>query len=214
MNENLSAHKNCPACGKVNKIKSKFCKFCRANMASSDSQTFEISQTMRLKKNWVSICWIIITGLIFYFSLVVFPKFVPPHIASLATILSIVIFGGASFLSLLYCLWLYRGASIRRIFSISPKGIKIVVPRKPIFEIYWSEFDLIQVHKFYGSRNIKNYRFYFFSNDEIYKDFLIKGSLHFSRANCKAIVSQMELYAAKMNKQFIRGIRKKKRKIK
>ncbi|GAG03314.1 unnamed protein product, partial [marine sediment metagenome] len=104
------------------------------------------------------------------------------------------------------------GAGIRRIFSISPKGIKMVVPREPIFEIYWSEFDFIQLHKHSGSHNNKRYRFYFISNDEVYNEFLIEGSMHFSGANCRAIVSQMEQYAAKMNKGFIRGKRRRKKK--
>ncbi len=212
MNENLNAQKNCPACGKENKLESKFCKFCGVNMVTFDSQTFEISQTMGFRRNCFSICCIIFIGLIFYISLVVFPSLLNPFEAAVAAGLLIILLGGVSFLSLLYFLWVYRGASIRRIFSISPKGIKIVVPRKPIFEINWSEFDLIHLHKFSIPHNRKLYRFYFISNDEIYKDFLIEGSIHFSGANCRAIVSQMKQYAAKMNKQYIRGKRRKKKK--
>ena len=211
MNENLSAQKNCPACGKENKLDSKFCKFCGANMVTIDFQTIEISQTMRFRKNCFSICCIIFIVIIFYVSLVVMPSVLSPFEAAIAAGLFIVLLGGVSFLSLLYILWVYRGAGIRRIFSISPKGIKIVVPREPIFEVNWSEFDLIQLHKFSGSHNNKAYRFYFISNEEVYKDFLIEGSMHFSGANCRAIVSQMERYAARMNKQFIRGKRRKKK---
>ena len=212
MTENLSAQKNCPACGKENKLDSKFCKFCGANMVTIDFQTFEISQTMRFRKNGFSICCIIFIVLIFYFSLVVMPSVLNPFEAAIAAGLLIVLVGGASFLGLLYILWVYRGSSFRRIFSISPKGIKIVVPREPIFEVNWSEFDLIQLHKYSGSHNNKLYRFYFISNDEVYRDFIIEGSMHFSGLNCRAIVSQMEQYAAKMNKQFIRGKRRKKKK--
>ncbi|NVM36461.1 MAG: hypothetical protein HWN81_12755 [Candidatus Lokiarchaeota archaeon] len=209
MNENLSAQKNCSACGKENNLDSKFCKFCGANMVTIDVQTFEISQTMRFRKSSFSICCIIFIVLIFYLSLVVFPNSMEPAMAVVASGLFIVLVGGASFLGLLYILWVYRGAGFRRIFSISPNGIKIVVPREPIFEVNWSEFDLIQLHKFSGSHNNKLYRFYFISNDEVNKDFLIEGSMHFSGVNCRAIVSQMEQYAAKMNKQFIRGKRRK-----
>lgn len=212
MNENLSAQKNCPACGKENQLESKFCKFCGANMVTIDFQTFEISQTMRFRKNSFSICCIIFIVLIFYLSLFVFPNSMEPFQAAVASSLFIVLLGGVSFISLLYILWLYRDSGFRRIFSISPKGIKIVVPREPIFKVNWSEFDLIQLHKFSGSHNNKLYRFYFISNDEVYKEFLIEGSMHFSGLNCRAIVSQMEQYAAKMNKQFIRGKRRKKKK--
>ncbi|MBA7494299.1 hypothetical protein ES702_04874 [subsurface metagenome] len=212
MNENLNAQNNCPACGKENKLDSKFCKFCGANMVTIDFQTIEISQTMRFRKNSFSICCIFFIVLIFYVSLVVMPSLLNPFEASIAAGLLIVLVGGGSFLGLLYILWVYRGAGIRRIFSISPNGIKIVVPREPIFEVNWSEFDLIQLHKFSGGHNNKLYRFYFISNDEVYKDFIIEGSLHFSGVNCRAIVSQMERYAVKMNKQFIRGRRRRKKK--
>lgn len=213
MNENLSTQKNCPTCGKENNLDSKFCKFCGADMVITfDSQPFEISQTMRFRKNCFSTCCIIFIVLIFYLSLVVFPNAMDPAMAVVASGLFIVLLGGVSFIGLLYILWVYRGAGIRRIFSISPKGIKIVVPREPIFEVNWSEFDLIQLHKFSVPHNKKLYRFYFISNDEVYKDFLIEGSMHFSGVNCRAIVSQMEQYAAKMNKQFIRGKRRKKKK--
>ena len=66
MNENLNAQKKCPACGKENNLESKFCKFCGANMDTFDFQTFEISQTMRFRKNCFSICCIIFIVLIFY----------------------------------------------------------------------------------------------------------------------------------------------------
>jgi len=212
MNENLSGQKNCPACGKENKLESKFCKFCGANLVTFDSQTFEISQTMSFRRNSFSICCVIFIGLVFYLSLVVFPNNMDPLMALVASSLFIVLLGGFSFLSLLYILWLYRDSGIRRIFSISPKSIKIVLPKEPVFEVNWSEFDLIQLHKHSGSHNNKRYRFYFISNDEVYKEVLIEGSLHFSGAKCRAIVSQMKQHAAKMNKQFIRGKRRKKKK--
>ena len=212
MNEHLSEQKICPACGKENYLEAKFCKFCGANMVTFDSQTFEISQTMRLRKNSFSICCVIFIVLIFYFSLVIFPNIMEPLMALVASALFIVLLGGSSFISLLYIRWLYRDSGIPRIFSISPKRIKIVLPKEPVFEVNWSEFDLIQLHKFSGYHNNKSYRFYFISNDEVYKEVLIEGSLHFSGAKCRAIVSQMKQYAAKMNKQFIRGKRRKKKK--
>ena len=211
MNENLRAQKICPACGKENILEVKFCQSCGVNMSTFDSKAFEISQTMRFRTYSFSICCIIFIVLIFYFSLVVFPNSMPPLMASVAASLFIVLVGGASVIGLLYILWLYHDAGIRRTFSISHQGIKIVVPSNPTFEINWSEFDCIQLHKYHGSHNNKEYRFYFISNDEVYKEIVIKGSLHFSGANCRAIVSKMKQYAAKMNKQFIKGRRRKKK---
>ena len=203
---------DCPVCGRENKLESKFCKFCGVNMVTSDFQTFEISQTMRFRKNCFSFCCIIFIGFIFYFSLVVVPSVWNPFEAAIVAGLLIVLVGGVSFIGLLYILIVYRGSGIRRIFSISPKGIKVVVPREPIFEISWSKFDLIQLHKFAGPSNSTAYRFYFISNDEVYDEIIIKGSLHFSGLNCRAIISKMEQYAAIMNKDFIRGKRRRKKK--
>lgn len=213
MSDNLDAQKKCPVCGKENQLEFKFCQSCGANMVTSDFQTFEISQTMRFRKYGFSICCLIFIGLLFYFSLVVIPSFAPSIMAEFVAWLLIPLIGGISFIGLLYILWLYRGSGVRRIFSISPKGVKIVVPRQPIFEVNWSEFDLIQLHKTAGPSNSTLYKFYFVSNDEVYKEFIIEGSIHFSGLNCRAIASKMEQYAAKMNKQFIRGKRRRKKKF-
>ena len=97
---------------------------------------------------------------VFYFSLVIAPSVWEAFQAAMVAGLFIVLLGGGSFLGLLYILWIYRGSGVRRIFSISPKGIKIVVPRQPVFEVSWSEFDLIQIHKHTGSHNNNDYRLY------------------------------------------------------
>jgi hypothetical protein len=209
MSENLNARKNCPVCGKENKLEAKFCQSCGADMVTSDFQPFEISQTMSFRKNCFSFCCIIFIVFVFYFSLVIAPSVWPAFQAAIVAGLFIVLLGGVSILGLLYILYVYRGSGVRRIFSISPKGIKIVVPRQPIFEVNWSEFDLIQLYKHAGYHNNTEYRFYFVLNDEVYKEFNIEGSMHFSGLNCRAIVSKMEQYAAKMNKQFVRGRRRK-----
>jgi len=84
-----------------------------------------------------------------------------------------------------------------------------VVPREPILEVNWSQFDTIELEKSAGDHNNKNYRFYFTKHGVVYREILIKGSLHFSGINCRTIISQMQQYAAKMNKQYIRGKRRK-----
>ena len=209
MNENLNEHKNCPVCGKENKLESKFCKFCGSDMVASDFQPFEISQTMMFRIGCFSSCCIIFMVLIVYFSLVVFPNFMPPAGAALASGLFIVLLGGASFIGLIYMLVVYRNAGSRRIFSISPKGIKIVVPKEPICEADWSKFDSIEVEKSAGDHNNKHYRFYFTKHGVPYREILIKGSIDFSGINCRTIVSRMQHYAEKMNKQFIGGKRRR-----
>jgi len=210
MNENLNEQKNCPVCGKENKLESKFCKFCGSDMVASDFQPFEISQTMRFRIGCFSSCCIIFMVLIVYFSLVVFPSFMPPAGAAIAGGLLIPLLGGASFIGLIYMLVIYRNAGTRRIVSISPKGIKIVVLREPICEADWSKFDSIEVEKLAGRSNSTDYRFYFTKHGVVYREIRIKGSIDFSGLNCRAIVSQMQHYAEKMNKEFIGGKRRKK----
>lgn len=209
MNENLNTQKNCPVCGKENKLESKFCKFCGSDMVASDFQPFEISQTMRFRIGCFSSCCIIFMVLIVYFSLAVFPNFMPPAGAAIAAGLLITLLGGASFIGLIYMLIVYRNAGSRRIFSISPKGIKIVVPKEPICEADWSKFDSIEVEKSVGDHNNNHYRFYFTKHGVVYREILIKGSIDFSGINCRTIISRLQHYAEKMNKEFIGGKRRK-----
>ena len=201
--------KKCHVCDKENESESKFCKFCGNDLVASNFQPFEISQTMMFRIGCFSSCCIIFMVLLVYFSLVVFPSIMPPAQAAITGGLLLPILGGASFIGLIYMLIVYRGASSRRIFSISPKGIKMVVPREPILEVNWSQFDTIELEKSTGDHNNKNYRFYFTKHGVVYGEILIKGSLHFSGINCRTIVSQLQKYAAKMNKQFIGGKRRK-----
>ena len=209
MNDNLNTQKNCPVCGKENKLESKFCKFCGSDMVASDFQTFEISKTMLFRIGSYSSCCIIFMVLLVYFSLEVIPSFLPAIQAAVVGGLLIPIFVGVSFIGLIYLLIVYRNAGSRRIFSISPKGIKILVPKEPICEADWSKFDTIEVEKLAGRSNSTNYRFYFTKHGVVYREILIKGSIDFSGINCRTIVSQLQKYAAKMNKQFIGGKRRK-----
>ena len=209
MNENLNTQKYCPVCGKENKSESKFCKFCGSDMVASDFQPFEISQTMMFRIGCFSSCCVIFIVLLVYFSLVVFPNIMPPDQAALTGGLLLPLLGGVSVIGLIYLLIVYRNAGTRRIFSISPKGIKIVVPKEPIYEVDWSKFDTIEVEKSAGRSNSTNYRFYFTKHGVVYREILIKGSFHFSGINCRTIVSRLQHYAEKMNKQFIGGKRRK-----
>ena len=205
LNETQNELIECPECGKKNDSVAKFCKFCGANMELPDFQPFEISQTMQIRRGVYSICCVIFIVLVFYLALVVFPNAMPPAAAVIASTLFMILLGGVSFISLIYILVIYRSAGKRRIFSISPKSIRVVLPREPVFEINWSKFDTIELKKWTGSQNQKLYRFYFILHGIVREEILIKGSMHFSGANCRTIVSKLHEYALKMNKQFIQG---------
>ncbi len=202
MNENLNTQKNCPVCGKENELESKFCEFCGSDMVASDFQPFEISQTMLFRIGCFSSCCIIFMVLLVYFSLVVLP--------SIMGGLLITFMVPASVIGLIYILVVYRHAGSRRIFSISPKGIKIVVTKEPICEVDWSKFDSIEVEKLAGRSNSTDYRFYFTNHGVVYRVIRIKGSIDFSGISCRTIVSRLQHYAEKMNKEFIGGKRRKK----
>ena len=176
-------------------------------MQVSKPETFEISQTMKFRRAGWSLCFIVFFGIVLYFSLVVIPSMENNFWGATTSALLILLVGGMSLIGVLYVLWIYRGASKLRVFSISPEGIKIEVPRKPIFELGWSKFDLIHLHKFSGSSNQKYYKFYFLSNGVVCDEFTIEGSIHFSGSNCRTIVARLKQYAEIMNVQFVRGNR-------
>ena len=209
MNENLNTQKNCPVCGKENKLESKFCKFCGGDMVASDFQPFEISKTMILRIGCYSSCIIIFMVFLVYFSLVLMPSFAPPFVAAIGSGLLLTLLGGACIIWLIYFLIKFRDAGSRRIFSISAKGVKIVVPKEPICEAEWSKFDTIEVEKSAGASNSTNYRFYFTKHGVVYRETLIRGSFDFTGINCRTIISRLQHYAEKMNKQFIGGKRRK-----
>ena len=210
MNENLGEQKNCPVCGKENKLESQFCKFCGSDMVASDFQPFEISQTMMFRMGCSSSCCIIFMVLLVYFSMVVLPDIMPPDQAAVTGGLLLPLVGGASFIGLIYILVVYRHAGSRRIFSISPKGIKIVVTKEPICEVDWSKFDSIEVEKLAGHSNATDYRFSFTKHGVVYREIRIKGSIDFGGITCRTIVSRLQHYAEKMNKEFIGGKKRKK----
>jgi hypothetical protein len=212
INEILTAQKKCPACDEEFEIDTKFCKFCGVNMETYDSQTIEISQTMRLRRFGYISFIIIFTGIIFYICGVVMLNLPNEWESKMALTIMvgiiIPVMGIFDTGFLIWILWIYRRAKFRRVVSISPKGIKIILPKEPIFEVYWPAFDLIHLWRSSSSRsNTHAYKFYFISNGHIYDDITIKGARHFGGLNCRAIVTQLKQYAAKMNVEFTRGKR-------
>jgi len=174
---------------------------------TTEPQSIEITQTMKFRRTGWSLCFIVFFAIILYFSLVIVPSIENTIEGALMSALLIVLAGGMSLIGLLYVLWVYRGAGKLRVFSISSEGIKIIVPRKPEFKVFWGSFDLIHLYKFSGSQNQKHYRFYFISNGVVNDEFTIEGSMHFSGRNCRTIVAYLKQYAETMNVQFVKGKR-------
>ena len=211
MIENVIEQNKCPACDKENELETKFCKFCGVNMETNDLETIEISQTMRVRRISYILFGIIFFGIVVYIFLVGLPSITTDMEAKRIfwTTAGIIIpVGGIfTFVWLLWILWTFRGASFRRIASISPRGIKIELPRKPIFEVSWSNFDSIHLWKSSGDYSGKDYKFYFLSNGVVYDDITIEGSVHFSGSKCRTIIYHFKQYAAKMNVNFTKGKR-------
>ena len=213
MIENVIEQTNCPACDKENELESTFCKFCGVNIETYDPETIEISETMRIRRISYILFGVIFFGIVVYLFLVFFPSITNDLEAkrifwTTAGIL-IPVGGIGVFVWLLWILWTYRGAKFRRIVSISPRGIKIVLPREPIFEVSWSNFDMIHLWKSSGGNTGKDYKFYFISNGVVYDDITIKGSVHFSGRKCRTIIFHFKQYGAKMNVKFNKGKRLK-----
>ena len=211
MIENVTEQNTCPACNKENELENEFCKFCGVNMETYDPETIEISQTMKVRRIGYILFGIIFFGIVVYLFLVWFPSLTSDmegkKIFWTAGGIIIPVGGLGIFVWELWILWTYRGANFRRIVSISPRGIKIVLPREPVFEVSWSNFDLIHLWKSSGAYSGKDYKFYFLSNGVVYDDITIEGSVHFSGSKCRTIIYHFKQYAAKMNVNFTKGKR-------
>ena len=180
-------------------------------MQISEPETIEISQTMKVRRIGYIIFDVILFSIVVFLFLVYLPSLASDvedkNMLLAGAGLIIPLSGVVCVVFLLWVLWAFRGANVLRVVSISPKGIKIVLPREPVFEVSWSNFDLIHLWKSGGGNSGKDYKFYFISNGVVYDDITIKGSVHFSGSKCRTIIFHFKQYGAKMNVNFTKGKR-------
>ena len=100
-----------------------------------------------------------------------------------------------------------------RTFSISEQEIRIIFPKKPPFNIQWSEFNTIQLYKyspdyydmFPVGMSLQAFKINFLLNDALIKETSIELGREFKSRTAKKIRSNIEQYANRLNKEYIWG---------
>ncbi len=232
MAENTEKQKICPSCGQANRVDNIYCRHCGTSLEgiesvkieevqvsdSSETNKVEITAYYKKTKYCLNSCGLFL--LIFVLVIMIVPILLHP--------LGVIVF----FVFLIFVLPLTiclvntifritKGMGSARTFSISDQQIKIMLPEKPIFQINWSEFDTVQIHKSDPDRSdlmtmpsVKRevYSINFLSNDVSrgITSFMMPND--FNRRTTKKIRSLIEQYANKLNKQYIWGRKRKKKK--
>ncbi|MFX1313513.1 MAG: hypothetical protein ACFFHD_13020 [Promethearchaeota archaeon] len=144
------------------------------------------------------------------------------------------IFGLFFIFVILIMLWItflylnsYRGANKPRTFTISDQSIKIRIPYKPFFQIQWSGIVTVQIYKSESWRDRKRYGksrinltsriiyiMNFYGRNGLLSTFGFHNGLDFRKSTANRIVSLIEQYAHRLQKEYIWGknIRRARRK--
>ncbi|MFX1574262.1 MAG: hypothetical protein ACFFB0_16085 [Promethearchaeota archaeon] len=112
----------------------------------------------------------------------------------------------------------YRGADKPRTFTISDQSIKIKIPDKPIFQIQWSGVVTVQIYKSkywsdrkrYGKSlvNLVSKTVYimnFYGKNGFLSTFGFHNKLDFRQRTAYGIISLIEQYAHRLQKEYIWG---------
>lgn len=226
MGESINTQKICPACGQANKVENAYCRNCGASLdgvesvnvepeqttGASETNKVEITETLKGYKYSYLCCMLIMLGIVLGIILLLASmEDVGAQVG--AALLSIFLLP-VVFCGIIYVLWYTARMSKPRTFIISDQEIKIRLPKKPIFQINWSDFNTIQIFKSNLSieTNRVGYSLNFFSNDGSKREITIELGRDFKRGTAKNIKSLLEQYANRLNKEYIWG-RKRKKKI-
>ena len=185
MGESIITQKICTACGQANKAENAYCRYCGGSLegaesvnvepeqtaSASETNKVEITETLKGYKYFNLCCMLFVLGIVlsmifFFLSMENVGGAIGAVILSI--ILLPVVFGG-----IIYVLWYSARMDKPRTFSISDQEVKIMLPKKPIFQINWSDFKTIQIRKAaFGSftSNRVGYSLNFFSNDGSKRD--------------------------------------------
>ena len=228
MSESIITQKICPACGQANKTENAYCRHCGASLegaksvnvepeqttSASETNKVEITEILKGYRNSYLCCMFIMLGIVLS---MIFLLLSTGNVGAAfgAVLLSImllpVVFGG-----IIYVLWYTAGMDKPRTFFISDQEVKIMLPKKPVFQIFWSDFKTIQIRK-RGTTNRTGYSLNFFSNDGSKRDkskrrIYIEWRRDFKKDTAKKIRSLLEQYANRLNKEYIWGRKRKKKK--
>ena len=221
MGESIITQKICPACGQANKAENAYCRHCGASLegdeettSASETNKVEITEILKGYRNSYLCCMFIMLGIVLS---MIFLLLSTGNVGAafgavlLSIILLPVVFGG-----IIYILWYTAGMDKPRTFFISDQEVKIMLPKKPVFQIFWSDFKTIQIRK-WSTTNRKGYSLNFFSNDGSRRDkskryITIEWRRDFKKDTAKKIKSLLEQYANRLNKEYIWGRKRKKKK--
>lgn len=116
-------------------------------MGENKPQLIEIKETLNTGK-YTSLCCILFFIAIFTLFFAVFiPLNAPPFMAGLAFALYLVFMLPVMICGLIVILRHYRNAGKLRTFYISDKEIKIMIPKKPVFQINWSDIEKVYINR-------------------------------------------------------------------
>ena len=128
-------------------------------------------------------------------------------------IIAVLIIVAGMIVGMVFILKKVEGMEEIRKFSISDKSIEISIPPRPLFHINWVDFDTIKIEykrkTFYGPAPgsppliISYYNLNFLGKNFAQK-FKIESGKDFHVEKTKEVFDLLEVFAFKMNKEFIR----------
>ena len=203
--------KHCTSCGKAIKMSNQFCNYCGVKIEEIEPNQIQIVDTF--EKTRKSVIWIcLIVGVIL--SLIAIALAI-----TWGDGLNVNVLLGVSiiWIPVLLCMLMYaikyRGARTPRIFTISDKIININIPRKPIIQIGWDEFDTLQIKKRTtgGSHYTRKFFDLIFTGEGADRIINLERFEDFTDKTCKRIRDLLGEYAIRLNKEYIYGKKRKKK---
>lgn len=128
-------------------------------------------------------------------------------------IIAVVIIVVGLVVGMVFILFKIEGMEKIRKFSISDKSIEISIPPRPIFHINWIDFDTIKIEykrkTIYGPAPgspplIISYHKLNFLGENFAQKFKIESGKDFRVEKTKEVFDLLEVFAFKMNKEFVR----------
>lgn len=177
----------CSKCGFNNESESKFCKNC-GNPLSEVS--FEIKET--LKKTIVSS---IICVSIFVFFMILGNIAIFIQIGMVQGFIGMAIIWPITLILIIWITCYLSGGSKGRRFVISHEFILIEIPKRDLFQIFWTQFNSIEIYRRISTNIVNAQTIHYnliFKMRGIVKSFEIESGREFSRKAIKRIRTKLE----------------------
>ncbi|MFW9878332.1 MAG: hypothetical protein ACFFG0_35060 [Candidatus Thorarchaeota archaeon] len=143
--------------------------------------------------NWIIVIIVFSLAVLNMFSMIIFSK---SQIVIYLSIALTIIF------ILYYCFVISNSTGKLRKFSVSSECIEVLLPNRPIFITYWSEFEKIEVKL--NIIQFKPFNVYYFHFLHLNTEKKVSVSLNdFHRAKISEFLKILRKYANIMNKEFL-----------